>query len=198
MPGIETSTAWSCCMIASWSSAVGREPTIAIATFGPPPVTVSSSPKNPSSSAVRNPYSACRSSRNTWWVNSFNRLPGAGEASTDGDANTRYPTPPTSTIRPSNATAATMPSSEAITRASPRSALAPDGALGRLLARDRLAHGALIAVARTRVRRHRIHRRPIEHGGPALLGARPLGVGGPDGDRERVGGVVRPRRLLEP
>ena len=58
IPGIETSTAWSCCMIASWSSAAGREPTIAIATFGPTPVTVSSSPKNPSSSTVRNPYSA--------------------------------------------------------------------------------------------------------------------------------------------
>ena len=65
IPGIETRTAWSCCMIASWSSAVGREPTIAIATFGPTPVTVSRSPKNPSSSTVRKPYSACRSSRTT-------------------------------------------------------------------------------------------------------------------------------------
>ena len=26
MPGIDTSTAWSCCRIASWRSAVGREP----------------------------------------------------------------------------------------------------------------------------------------------------------------------------
>ena len=89
MPGIETRTAWSCCMIASWSSAVGREPTMAIATFGPTPVTVSRSPKNPSSSTVRKPYSACRSSRTTWWVNSFERLPGTAAAKTDGAAKTR-------------------------------------------------------------------------------------------------------------
>ena len=35
MPGIDTSTAWSPVMIASCRSAVGREPTIASATFGP-------------------------------------------------------------------------------------------------------------------------------------------------------------------
>ena len=51
MPGIDTSTAWSWAMIASWRSGVGREPTIASATFGPTPVTVSSSVKNPRSSA---------------------------------------------------------------------------------------------------------------------------------------------------
>ncbi len=59
MPGIDTSTAWSCCRIASCRSAVGREPTIAIATFGPTPVTVSSRLKNPSSSGVRKPNRAC-------------------------------------------------------------------------------------------------------------------------------------------
>ena len=42
MPGIETRTAWSWAMIASWRSGVGREPTIASATFGPTPLTVSS------------------------------------------------------------------------------------------------------------------------------------------------------------
>ena len=66
MPGIDTRTAWSWAMIASWRSAVGREPTIASATFGPTPFTVSSSVKNPSSSADRKPYSACWSSRTRW------------------------------------------------------------------------------------------------------------------------------------
>ena len=66
IPGIDTSTAWSWVMIASWRSAVGRLPTIASATFGPTPVTVSSSVKKPSSSALRNPYSACWSSRTRW------------------------------------------------------------------------------------------------------------------------------------
>ena len=47
---------------------MGREPTIASATFGPTPVTVSSRLKNPSSSAVRNPNSACWSSRTRWYV----------------------------------------------------------------------------------------------------------------------------------
>ena len=46
--------------------ASGREPTIASATFGPTPVTVSSRLKNPSSSGVRNPNSACWSSRTRW------------------------------------------------------------------------------------------------------------------------------------
>jgi hypothetical protein len=55
MPGIDTRTAWSPVMIASCRSAVGREPTIANATFGPTPFTVSSRLKNPSSSDVRNP-----------------------------------------------------------------------------------------------------------------------------------------------
>ncbi len=59
IPGIDTSTAWSWAMIASCRSGVGFEPTIASATFGPTPFTVSSRLKNPSSSAVRKPYSAC-------------------------------------------------------------------------------------------------------------------------------------------
>ena len=42
-------------MIASWRSATGRLPTIASATFGPTPVTVSSSSKNPSSSGRPEP-----------------------------------------------------------------------------------------------------------------------------------------------
>ena len=42
IPGIDTRTAWSWAMIASWRSGVGREPTIASATFGPTPFTVSS------------------------------------------------------------------------------------------------------------------------------------------------------------
>ena len=63
IPGIATRTAWSWAMIASWRSGVGRDPTIASATFGPTPLTVSSRVKNPSSSTERKPYSACRSSR---------------------------------------------------------------------------------------------------------------------------------------
>ena len=66
IPGIDTRTAWSWVMIASWRSGVGREPTIARATFGPTPVTVSSWVKNPRSSDVRNPNSACWSSRTRW------------------------------------------------------------------------------------------------------------------------------------
>ena len=46
-------------MIASWRSGVGRDPTIASATLGPTPLTVSSRVKKPSSSVERNPYSAC-------------------------------------------------------------------------------------------------------------------------------------------
>ena len=89
MPGIETSTAWSCCRIASWRSAVGREPTMAIATFGPTPVTVSSRLKNPSSSGVRKPNSACWSSRTRWYVCSRRRPPGGAVEITDGATNTR-------------------------------------------------------------------------------------------------------------
>ena len=89
IPGIATSTAWSWAMIASWRSAVGRLPTIASATFGPTPVTVSSSVKKPSSSAVRNPYSACWSSRTRWYVWSLSRPPGTAEARIAGAANTR-------------------------------------------------------------------------------------------------------------
>ena len=35
IPGMDTRTAWSWAMIASWRSGVGRDPTIASATFGP-------------------------------------------------------------------------------------------------------------------------------------------------------------------
>ena len=38
IPGMATRTAWSWAMIASWRSGVGRDPTIASATFGPDPV----------------------------------------------------------------------------------------------------------------------------------------------------------------
>ena len=89
MPGIDTSTAWSAVMIASWRSAIGRDPTIARATLGPTLFTVSSRLKNPSSSAVLNPYSACWSSRTRWYVCSFSRPPATAAAMIAGAANTR-------------------------------------------------------------------------------------------------------------
>ena len=61
-PGTAVNRAWSSERIASCRSPTGREPTIPSATFGPTPVTVRSRPKNPSSSGVRKPYSAWRSS----------------------------------------------------------------------------------------------------------------------------------------
>ena len=89
IPGMATSTAWSWAMIASWRSGVGRDPTIASATLGPTPFTVSSSVKKPSSSAERKPYSACWSSRTRWNVWSLRTFPGWAEASTAGAAKTR-------------------------------------------------------------------------------------------------------------
>ena len=89
MPGIATSTAWSCWRIASCRSAVGRLPTIARATFGPTPVTVSRRVKKPSSSGVRKPNRACWSSRTRWYVWSFSRPPAGAVARTDGAAKTR-------------------------------------------------------------------------------------------------------------
>ncbi len=67
---------------------MGRDPTIANATLGPTLFTVSSRLKNPSSSAVRKPYSACWSSRTRWYVCSFSRPPAAAVEMIAGAANT--------------------------------------------------------------------------------------------------------------
>ena len=88
-PLTAVSTASSPWRMASWRSVTGRELRIARPTLGPTPVTVISSSKKPSSSTVRKPYSAWRSSRTRWWVYSLSDSPERAIESVDGPQKTR-------------------------------------------------------------------------------------------------------------
>ena len=90
IPGIDDEDGLVLGMIASWRSGVGRDADDRQGDLrARRPLTVSSSVKNPSSSAVRKPYRACWSSRTRWYVWSFSRPPGTAEARIAGAANTR-------------------------------------------------------------------------------------------------------------
>src|SRR5690242_19246431 len=96
--------------------------------------------------------------------------------------------PPTSMTSESAATAPTMPSTEAITGGSGGGSLVGAALALGALGRQRFTHRAVVRGLAALDRRDG---RAVEHGGGPRRAGRPVRVGDPGRDRQRVGGVRR-------